>query len=205
VPKEKKSKKRILDTATILFGKHGKNGISTARIAKEAKVNKALIFYYFGSKDGLYRSVLKLLIQNFIKSINKKISNVESGLPIIELFVREHIASLNKNQILVKFMLRELSKAESGISPELHDCMTALHIIRDNLLKAIADAQKKNEIRTIDPLYTIVNIISLDIFFYLGKPIVGLLNPNIDSEVFEQKRVDHVIDLLMNGLKKHPE
>ena len=50
-----------------------------------------------------------------------------------------------------------------------------------------------------------MNIISLDIFFFLGKPIVELINPNIDSVDFEKKRIDHVLDLLMNGLRKHPE
>ena len=102
-------------------------------------------------------------------------------------------------------MLREFIKSEDEISPLLRECVSFLNILRKDLLQAFDDAKQKGEIRDIDPIYTLVNILSLDIFFYLGKPIVELLHPNIDSEEFENKRVEHVIDLLMNGLKIHTE
>lgn len=41
------------------FGQHGFAGGRVDRIARRAGVNKQLIFYYFGSKRGLYRSVLE--------------------------------------------------------------------------------------------------------------------------------------------------
>ena len=57
--REKKTEKIILDTATELFGERGKDGVGTAEIAKKAGVNKAMIFYYFDSKDDLYRAAFK--------------------------------------------------------------------------------------------------------------------------------------------------
>lgn len=49
----------ILAAAREEFGRHGFAGGRVDRIARRAGVNKQLIFYYFGSKQGLYRSVLE--------------------------------------------------------------------------------------------------------------------------------------------------
>jgi len=50
----------ILSAAREEFGQHGLAGGRVDRIARRAGVNKQLIFYYFGSKRGLYRSLLEL-------------------------------------------------------------------------------------------------------------------------------------------------
>lgn len=62
----KKSKKqdistsdRILEAATDIFARRGYHGTSMSAITKAAGVNKALIFYYFDSKEGLFDAVVK--------------------------------------------------------------------------------------------------------------------------------------------------
>lgn len=53
------TKVQILDAAEEEFAKHGLNGARTEAIAKGAGVNKAMIYYYFKSKEGLYKIVLQ--------------------------------------------------------------------------------------------------------------------------------------------------
>lgn len=50
---------RILDAATREFSANGLAGARTERIAEAASVNKALIYYYFRSKDALYAAALE--------------------------------------------------------------------------------------------------------------------------------------------------
>lgn len=52
-----RTKARILEKATMLFAKRGFEGTSTADIVDAAKINKRMLFYYFGDKRGLYRQV----------------------------------------------------------------------------------------------------------------------------------------------------
>jgi len=129
----------------------------------------------------------------------------EPGIKTIELFVSEHIRFLKQNPVMVRFFVRELLMFETEISPELKEAVEALKLLRNDMLKAISLARAKGEMRDVEPLNTIVNILSLDVFFALGKPLVKLVSPNIDMNLFEEKRVDHVLDLLMNGLRKQPE
>jgi AcrR family transcriptional regulator len=49
----------ILESATAEFADKGLSGARIDRIAEHTRTSKRMIYYYFGSKDGLYRSVLE--------------------------------------------------------------------------------------------------------------------------------------------------
>src|SRR5271157_3146513 len=52
------SRAAILQAAAQEFAEHGIGGARTDAIAREARVNKALLYYYFKDKDSLYEAVL---------------------------------------------------------------------------------------------------------------------------------------------------
>jgi len=64
-------KLRILDAADALFGERGYDGTSARDVAQAAGVNKALIFYYFGSKDGLFEQVLERYYQTHARALRE--------------------------------------------------------------------------------------------------------------------------------------
>jgi AcrR family transcriptional regulator len=49
---------RILAAAAVEFAERGYAGARVDRIARRARVNKAMLYYHFGSKRGLYRTLL---------------------------------------------------------------------------------------------------------------------------------------------------
>jgi len=203
---EKETKDRIIDSATELFGKYGKNGVSVSDIAQSAHANKALIFYYFGSKDKLYCAVLKRLVSTVVESIQGKLKEAEPGLPAIETFVRIHIGLLKENKNMARLFVRELIFSESENSSLMQkDLAEMLKPLRYGMIQVLSNARNTRKIRQIDPVQTMVSIVSLDIFFFLAMPILKIINPYVDFEKFEESRVDHVVDLLMNGLKKPQE
>lgn len=60
MPKRKRdTADRISAAARQEFAEFGFAGARMARIASRAGVNKQLLFYYFDSKDGLYRAVIE--------------------------------------------------------------------------------------------------------------------------------------------------
>ncbi len=200
--KRNETEQAILDAAIKLFGRQGKDGVSIALIADEAQVNRALIFYYFGSKDGLYRAAFLSLAREFANVVGRKMEGIEPGIHLLEQFAREHIAFLRKHPPLVKFIVRELLAADSGGSQLLPEIAEIFGSMKEKMLDALKAGCEKGEIRPVDPLQTMVNILSLDVFFFLGKPMVRLIYENNDLEQFEQEREDHVIDLLLHGLQK---
>lgn len=62
------TRSRILDAATQEFSAYGLAGARTEAIARAAKVNKALVYYYFKSKDDLYAGALKNVMESVVRS-----------------------------------------------------------------------------------------------------------------------------------------
>ena len=58
------SRKRILDAARAEFSEKGFDGARVDSIAQRAEVNKALIYYYFKSKDELLQELLRTFLED---------------------------------------------------------------------------------------------------------------------------------------------
>jgi len=57
--KRRDSRRLIVAAARAEFSAHGYAGARVDTIARRAGVNKQLLFYYFGSKQGLYQSIIQ--------------------------------------------------------------------------------------------------------------------------------------------------
>ncbi|WP_020673956.1 TetR/AcrR family transcriptional regulator [Amycolatopsis nigrescens] len=88
------SKQRILETARELFGRHGYGGTTVRAIATAAGVDSAMVFYFFGTKQGLFAAVIEMSgnVPPAIESI------FTGGLDRIgERIVRTLVANLDKS------------------------------------------------------------------------------------------------------------
>jgi AcrR family transcriptional regulator len=63
----------LLDSARDLFLKNSYENISIRKIADKAKVNSAMIAYYFGSKNGLFREMITSYISTVTKQLKSNI------------------------------------------------------------------------------------------------------------------------------------
>lgn len=64
------TRQRILAAATDEFAANGFSGARTARIAHRARINRAMLYYYFGSKHALFEQVLRLAAEETIREAN---------------------------------------------------------------------------------------------------------------------------------------
>lgn len=64
------TRQRILAAATDEFAANGFSGARTARIAHRARINRAMLHYYFGSKHALFEQVLRLAAEQTIREAN---------------------------------------------------------------------------------------------------------------------------------------
>jgi AcrR family transcriptional regulator len=75
---------RILAAARTLFAEHGLTATTTRAIAARAKVNLAMIHYYYGSKEALYERVLA---QEFIVVVQGMTAQLPPDLPEHEIIM----------------------------------------------------------------------------------------------------------------------
>ena len=65
------TRSRILDAAEKLFAARGFDGVTIKEIGVEAQQNAALLYYYFDSKETLFREVLTRGVSQLIAEANR--------------------------------------------------------------------------------------------------------------------------------------
>ena len=81
-PRGDLTRQKILSTATILFAKHGYEGVSTRALAEMAEVNQPAIQYHFGSKEGLYRAVIQMIADDLAERMRGAREGVQTALAV---------------------------------------------------------------------------------------------------------------------------
>lgn len=199
--RNKDTEQQILKTARKVFIEKGLAGARMQDIANQAGYNKALLHYYFTSKDKLFDIVFEQEFGNFFSSLAHVIA---SGLPLfekIEKVVELDIERLSQFPGLPMFVLNEVSRNPEVILKRLKNVPTdqALGILQ----KQINAEVKKGNIRKIEAGQLIINIQSLCIFPFLAKPMVrGLMK--MDEKTYQdmiQKRKTEVARFIINAIK----
>src|SRR5271157_722544 len=80
----------ILHAAERIFADEGLEGARTDAIAAAAGVNKALLYYYFRSKHGLYREVLEGYLADFNRQAMELLSSEGSARAVLERYINLH-------------------------------------------------------------------------------------------------------------------
>jgi len=131
----KLSKQLIITHAKELFSQKGFASTSMNELAERCGLNKAMVFYYFKSKKGLYESVMREVlveIQQVIAEENKKHHTPREEL---EGFIRTYAKYANDHSYLPSLLLRELSDSSAMVPEMLFVSMRQLFALFSDILK----------------------------------------------------------------------
>jgi len=112
---EKQTEDRIFESATEVFIEKGMDGARMQDVANHAGINKALLHYYYRTKERLCEAVFekmaKLIFSRFAPVLDENASLEDK----IRFFYREHISFLQKNPRLPAFILNEINRNPARI------------------------------------------------------------------------------------------
>jgi TetR/AcrR family transcriptional regulator len=172
------TRKKILRAAVDQFSQRGLAGARTDAIAGAAKVNKALLYYYFKSKSGLYAAALEDAASKIAES---SISALESGVSAGESLLRlalhhfDRVSSQRGFQSLMQQEMVRFHRGESEIIP-----MLARSLYRPLLKRMQATIQegiRTGELCEFDWLQVIYSAFGANIFYFLSAPIMRIALP----------------------------
>ena len=101
---------KIINAATEIFTQKGKEGARMQEIANKAGINKALLHYYFRSKDKLFEKVFFKEIRTMINTTLESLIETEDFKEFLQLFIRNYIANVTPRAKLFRFVLWETEK-----------------------------------------------------------------------------------------------
>ena len=201
IRKEQNTEEKILAAAQKVFLKQGMAGARMQDIADEAGINKAMLHYYFRSKEKLFEKIFTELSQHFFPRLVKIFESDESLFSKIELFVSEYISQMQRTPYLPIFVLNEVNRQPETFIKKM------MGNRRPPVKKFIEDVQaeaKKGIIKPVNPLQLLLNIISLCVFPFVAKPMFQLVT-NIDKAMFDkilEQRKSEVSTFIINAIKK---
>lgn len=199
--KDQSTERRILETAKQVFFKKGYAGARMQDIADEAGINKAMLHYYFRSKDKLFEMIFAEASSKFIPKIHVIIESEMTLFEKIEQFVSEYITILTENPFIPMFILNEFHKNASGFFETFMGNEKAPPVKK--FAGQIASDIKNGIIKPIDPLQLLLNIISLCIFPFVGQPMFQLLagvNDTQFKKLMEQRKTE-VAKFIIDAIK----
>jgi AcrR family transcriptional regulator len=189
----------ILEAAKKVFLQKGLKGATTQEIANEAGVNKALLHYYFRSKESLYLAVFADTIKTNLPSIIGILIARQPVATTVCRFVSAYFELLSSNLYLANFLIMDLQQ-----NPER--AMGLFTQIDPRRLFRILNAKLHREgIYHIAAEHLMVNMVSLCFFPFLVRPIIGgvlFRNDEAAKIAFIEQRKQIVIDFVLNALKK---
>ena len=200
------TEEKIIESAKEVFAEKGFAGARMQEIADNAGVNKALLNYYFRSKEKLFEIAFKMIFKPMIDNINEALDHDGNIFEIIENFTRQHFRFIRKNPQAPIVMAKELSTSK-GIKTGSIVSILIEQIKSTGFPNKIAQRLEKSvqsgEIRNIDPIQLIISILSLNIMYIVIKPVYTSVFadkiPNIDQ--FEEEREDEIVNLILSSLK----
>lgn len=181
------SRTAILTAAIDEFAREGIAGARTDAIARAAKVNKALLYYYFKGKETLYGAALDTV---FAGLTGRTREVLDSDLPPrdkVREFVGAHFDFIASHPAYPRMVQREMMRAGRQGSPHIRRIVERyLRPTFGRLQQVIQEGIARGEIRELNPVDIVPSLIALNIFYFSTVPMMRLLIPGIDPLAPEQ-------------------
>ena len=156
------SKAQIFSAAAAEFAEHGYAATGVDRIAAKARVNKAMLYYHYGSKADLYREVLQDMFRALAARARTIADSTASPAAKLDTWVATIVEEASARPHFPPIMLRELASGGDHLDADTLKIVGGIYAaVRD----IIGQGQDAGEFRTLNPLLVHFTVIPTVIFF----------------------------------------
>lgn len=195
---------QILNAAVSIFAKYGYAGARMDKIAEEAGVNKATIYYNIGNKDALYEKVLHRLFGNAISAAEKQIEAIDCPVKKLKNFIMGIANEIDNHPGIPNILMWEHASGGNNL-PEMVASEIARMIM--NLAQILEQGANEGVFKKVSPMFIQLMIVPPLMFYRTSAPIrnkhsvfpeAARMLPDRASEQFAVA----LSDLIIAGLKK---
>lgn len=197
------TEKLILEAARRVFIRKGLDGARMQEIADEAGINKALLHYYFRSKEKLFKMVFKEAMGKYFPVMVSVLSSNEFSFEKkLEAFIENYLSIIKENPFIPAFIIGELNKDPERLS----EFFISSGIDTTHVSRIISDViAKEAGISIQQARHLIVNVIALCVFPFLGRPLLEKIIFQSNEEQFNQfiqERKAIILEVVLNSISK---
>lgn len=198
-------REKILLAAQKEFAARGFAGARMEAIARSAGCNKAMLFYYFSSKEGLYQTILKEVMGEFFTKIKAILTPDLTPAALMEKFPELYIQLFAGHPEFVRIVAFDLIHDPDNLCGIMAGIISQMTEFGPHpLFERIRSWHGQGLTSEPDPLHFMMNIVALSIFSFIGKPMVEAISGTrvASDEEFYRRRVASVVNVLKRGMLK---
>src|SRR5262245_39728050 len=175
-----KTRAAILKAALEEFSHEGVAGARTDEIARRAGVNKALLYYYFKDKEGLYAAALEQVFSGLHQKVGAVLERTD--LPPRErlvLYAQTHFDYIASAPVYPRLVQREFMRSTGRTLFPAASQIMERHVrpIYERLEKLILEGARTGDFRRLDSAHTVTSIIGVIVFYFITVPAQQFLRP----------------------------
>ena len=191
------SQAAIFRAAAFEFAERGYDGAGVDRIAASAGVNKAMLYYHYGSKLGLYVEVLR----DMFRVLGARARLLADGTGTAECKLDRWVVTIVEEAAsrpwFPPIMLRELASGAPHFDPDTVDLLNSIYLaVRDIILQG----QREGTVREIDPLLAHLTIMPPILIFFARQRVVA--RGAIRSGVGEPRKLDDFVRHMQGSVRR---
>jgi AcrR family transcriptional regulator len=197
------TEQKILQAAREVFLEKGHDGARMQEIADSAGINKALLHYYFRSKQKLFRTIFKRELQSMLGSIFGLISPSDDFEQFLEKFISGYLENVSSRKNIMRFILWEIDKSPKEVASWFIEVFDDGGFPGNPIVLRIEKAIKDGEMKPVDPTNFVLSLLGMCIFPVVAEPMLKHLLPgfNIDAKDFLTNRTKAIVDLIYSDLR----
>jgi AcrR family transcriptional regulator len=199
--KTRDSHDAIFHAAAEEFAERGFEAAGVDRIAARARVNKAMLYYHFGSKRALYLEVLRHMFRAVGARARAIADGPETAPQKTDAWIAALVEEASARPWFPSIMLRELASGAPRFDPDTFAMMNGVFIaVRDILLQG----QREGTFREVDPLLTHLTIVPTVLMFFARQRVLAAttLDGAVAEPRHQQQFTRHMQDTVRRILRK---
>ena len=191
---------KIIAAAEELFAEGGFAGTSIRDITRRAGVTSAMVPYYFGNKEGLYRSILETAVTTVRDLIAEAAASTEAFEKKLEKLIEAELTYIISHSRLARILFRELLAGGQHILAILQTFpLNNYQLMR----QVIRDGVQKKELRPLDVDLAPISLMGMIIVVQVFRPVIAnVLDQPVYDQPFIKRLSRHTADLFLRGAQR---
>ena len=195
------SRAAILQAAVREFSREGLAGARTDAIARDAKVNKALLYYYFKDKESLHSAVLDQVFQALSDKVLEVLSRDLPPREKMLAYVGAHFDYIASHPLYPRIVQSEMMRAGRGPSQLDRIVPQYFRPLFEKISQLLKAGAASGDFRPVNPIDFMPSMIAVITFYFTNAPVMRMMTNTdpMDPKRIAARRVA-VLDFIANAL-----
>jgi AcrR family transcriptional regulator len=182
---EHTTRARILEVTEAFLGECGYHGTRLHLIAQRVGIQKASLFHYFPSKEGLYHAVLEESVGETEETVRRALEGTGTPFDKIRALLESYVDMVAAHPARTKILLRQSLGDAPSEPPHTNESQRLPGMI----VQFIREGQQAHTFEAIDPLALVLGAVGMVAFLFTSAPVLA---PEWCGDPWSSGHVDRV-------------